>query len=136
MTIVLDEILTFHIFSVLIPTPWEPQPASVLLKQQRAGEYFDKQKYFEEMREKFQQHLADLSRKDDISDQLENYENVIEEKNNLSASSEERHPIINLSDDFKLQSIGELNRNKSGNMLFSNQSKIFVENNICVFLFL
>ena len=121
MISVSDEILIFHIFSVLIPTPWEPQPASVLLKQQRAGEYFDKQKYFEEMREKFQQHLADLSRKDDISDQLENYENVIEEKNNLSASSEEeRHPIINLSDDFKLQSIGELKRNKSRNMLFSN----------------
>ena len=120
LTSVWDEILIFHIFSVLIPTPWEPQPASVLLKQQRAGEYFDKQKYFEEMREKFQQHLADLSRKDDISDQLEDYKNVIEEKNNFAASSQERHPIINLSDDFKLQSIGELKRNKSRNMLFSN----------------
>ena len=97
----------FFIFcSILIPTPWDPQPAADLQKQQRAAEYF------EEMTERFQQHLADLYREDDISDQLEDYEKLVEEKNDFS-DSEERHPIINLSDDFKLQSIGELYKNKN-----------------------
>ena len=76
----------------MIPTPWDPQPAK------------DVPEYHEEITQRFQNDMGGLNKEDDISDQLEDYEYGI---GSNAAGSDTRHPIINLSDDFKLQSVGE-----------------------------
>ena len=63
------------------------------------------------MTEKFHQHLLDLYKDEDVSEQLEDYEyNTYLEYTPTDAYGE-LHRIINLSDDFKLESIGRLNVN-------------------------
>ena len=60
------------------------------------------------MTEKFHQHLLELYN-EDKTEQVEDYEYITDLK--YTPADGERHRIINLSDDFKLESIGRLNGN-------------------------
>ena len=58
------------------------------------------------MTEKFHQHLHELYKDEDVSERLEDYEYFKDVE--YTPADGELHRIINLSDDFKLESIGRL----------------------------
>ena len=68
---------------------------------------------------KFHQHLLDLYKDEDVSKQLEDYEYSTDLE--YTPADDKLHRIINLSDDFKLESIGRLNGN---NKFFKNSFRM------------
>ena len=63
------------------------------------------ERYLEEMEEKFRQYLVDLYLEKEMADTEYYIENSVYE----NSSDGERYKIINLSDDFKLESVGKFN---------------------------
>ena len=64
------------------------------------------------MKDKFHQHLLELYKDEGVSEQFEDYEYFTDDKDLKYISADgERHRIINLSNDFQLESIGRLNVN-------------------------
>ena len=105
----------------MIPTPWEPQPGQDVVGQGGTDEYIG------DINETFQKHLSDFYNKKDTSEQpAEDYIYFVKDKKHKIEDhfiiddteskpqvyrNDERHQIINLSDDFKLQSIGKFDIN-------------------------